>query len=235
LQSLERYLGVRLFARAQRGFELTHAGLVYWNEIQPALLMLASATAKIRSFAAENDTIYLSVPPTLLQKWLMPRLRDFLDQNAEIRIQFTPRLMVWWGRHSDRTGERRWHTAIPLLLIAAGLGSTMLTGVLVPVVVMLCMILIGAYSFKGPFWAMASGWLASGSAAAGLAGINAVSNLIGGGLMVNVYGWVKEATGSYALALMPLAVLSFFSVVTLLYLSRKPGAATAVSKVEKMA
>ena len=39
--------------------------------------------------------------------------------------------------------------------------------------------------------------------------INAVSNLTGGGLMVNMYGWVKEATGSYALALMLLAVLSF--------------------------
>ena len=144
-------------------------------------------------------------------------------------------LMVWWGRHSDRTGERRWHTAIPLLLIATGLGSTLLTDALAPVVVMLCMILIGAYSFKGPFWAMASGWLASGSAAAGLAGINAVSNLIGGGLMVNVYGWVKEATGSYALALMPLAVLSFFSVATLLYLSRKPAPAMAVAQKEKLA
>ena len=144
-------------------------------------------------------------------------------------------LMIWWGRHSDRTGERRWHTAIPLLLIATGLLSTLATGALAPVVVMLSMILIGAYSFKGPFWAMASGWLGAGSAAAGLAGINAVSNLIGGGLMVNVYGWVMEATGSYALALMPLAVLSLFSVATLLYLSRKPAATAAMSKVEKAA
>ncbi|WP_019142668.1 MFS transporter [Noviherbaspirillum massiliense] len=144
-------------------------------------------------------------------------------------------LMVWWGRHSDRTREQRWHTAIPLLLIAAGLGSTLLTGALIPVIAMLCMILIGAYSFKGPFWALASGWLASGSAAAGLAGINAVSNLIGGRLMVNVYGWVKEVTGSYALALMPLALLSFISVVTLLYLSRKPAAGTPMPKAETVA
>jgi hypothetical protein len=38
--------------------------------------------------------------------------------------------------------------------------------------------------------------------------------------MVNVYGWVKEATGSYALALMPLAVLTLVSVATLLMLTR---------------
>lgn len=144
-------------------------------------------------------------------------------------------LMVWWGRHSDRTGERRWHTAIPMLLIAGGLISTLLTGALAPVVVMLSMILIGAYSFKGPFWAMASRWLGSGSAAAGLAAINATSNLIGGGLMVNVYGWVKQATGSYALALLPLAVLSFFSVATLLYLSRKEARATVLAEAGKPA
>lgn len=144
-------------------------------------------------------------------------------------------VMIWWGRHSDRTQERRWHTAIPLLLIGVGLGSTLLTGALVPVVGMLCMVLIGAYSFKGPFWALASGWLGAGSAAAGLAGINAVSNLIGGGLMVNVYGSIVQATGSYALALMPLTVLSLVSVATLLQLSRKPATAKAVFNAERVA
>jgi len=28
-------------------------------------------------------------------------------------------LMIIWGRSSDRTGERIWHTAIPLALLAA--------------------------------------------------------------------------------------------------------------------
>jgi nitrate/nitrite transporter NarK len=130
-------------------------------------------------------------------------------------------LMVWWGRHSDRTGERRWHTAIPLILIGGGLALASLANTLAPVVLLLTMVLIGAYSFKGPFWAMASTWLATGSAAAGLAGINAVSNLIGGGLMVNAYGWIKDATGSYAMALLPLVGLSVVSVVILLVLSRK--------------
>jgi hypothetical protein len=82
---------------------------------------------------------------------------------------------------------------------------------------------------------MASRWLGSGSAAAGLAAINATSNLIGGGLMVNVYGWVKQATGSYALALLPLAVLSFFSVVTLLYLSRKEVSGKGLVKADSLA
>ncbi|MCC8395557.1 MFS transporter [Paraburkholderia sp. MMS20-SJTR3] len=130
-------------------------------------------------------------------------------------------LMVYWGRRSDRVGERRWHTAVPMLLIGLGLFATSLSGSLLPTVCMLTAVLVGAYSFKGPFWALATGMLSNSTVAAGLATVNAIANLLGGGLMVNVYGWVKEATGSYALALMPLAVLTLVSVATLLLLTRR--------------
>ncbi|CAE6747676.1 MFS transporter [Paraburkholderia nemoris] len=129
-------------------------------------------------------------------------------------------LMVYWGRRSDRLGERRWHTVVPMLLIGVGLFATSLSGSLLPTVCMLCAVLVGAYSFKGPFWALATGMLSNSAVAAGLAMINAIANLLGGGLMVNVYGWVKDATGSYALALMPLAILTLLSVTTLLLLTR---------------
>lgn len=128
-------------------------------------------------------------------------------------------LMILWGRHSDKKGERRWHTAIPLLLVAGGMLFTSATSALIPTVVLLSCVLVGAYSFKGPFWALSSTWIAPSAAAAGLAAINATSNLIGGGLMVNVYGWIKEETGSYALALMPIAGLAVASVLILLSLS----------------
>jgi MFS family permease len=128
-------------------------------------------------------------------------------------------LMVWWGRHSDRTGERRWHTAIPLALIATGMLCTLFIKSLAPTIALLSCILIGAYAFKGPFWALSSSWLHPSWTAGGLALINAVANLIGGGLMVNAYGWIKEETGSYALALMPIAALSVASILTLLSLS----------------
>ena len=36
-------------------------------------------------------------------------------------------LMVLWGRHSDKKGERRWHTVIPLALIAVGMVCTLVT------------------------------------------------------------------------------------------------------------
>jgi MFS family permease len=128
-------------------------------------------------------------------------------------------LMVWWGRRSDRKGERRWHTAIPLALIAGGMLSTLFITSLAATIVLLSCILIGAYAFKGPFWALSSTWLPPTWTAGGLALINAIANLIGGGLMVNAYGWIKQGTGSYALALLPIAVLSVASIATLLVLS----------------
>lgn len=130
-------------------------------------------------------------------------------------------LMVIWGRSSDRTGERRWHTAMTMLLIAAGLLMTLFTSSLPATVVMLTMVLVGAYSMKGPFWALVSGWLSSSTAAAGLAAVGAMANLIGGGLMVNVYGAIHDATGSYALALMPLSALCTLAGVMVLVIGRK--------------
>jgi len=135
-------------------------------------------------------------------------------------------LMVWWGRHSDRKAERRWHTAIPLALISGGMLSSLFITSLAPTVVLLSCVLIGAYSFKGPFWALSSSWLPASGAAAGLAAINACANLIGGGLMVNVYGWIREETGSYSLALLPIAILALASIVTLLVLSNGAHQAT---------
>ncbi|MBX8502974.1 MFS transporter [Pseudomonas lijiangensis] len=130
-------------------------------------------------------------------------------------------LMIVWGRSSDRTGERRWHTAMTMLMIAGGLLLTLFTSSLVATVIMLSLVLIGAYSMKGPFWALVSGWLSSSTAAAGLAAVGALANLIGGGIMVNAYGAIHDATGSHALALMPLAALCTLAGVMVLVIGRK--------------
>jgi len=130
-------------------------------------------------------------------------------------------LMIVWGRSSDRTGERRWHTALTLFLIAGGLLSAFISQSLTGSVVILSLVLIGAYSMKGPFWALASGWLSSSTVAAGLAAIGAVANLIGGGLMVNVYGMINQATGSHTLAMVPLALLCAAGGIAVLMMGRK--------------
>ncbi|HEV8209088.1 MAG TPA: MFS transporter, partial [Vicinamibacterales bacterium] len=142
-------------------------------------------------------------------------------------------LMVLWGRHSDRTGERRWHTALALLLIAGGLSSLAFTqSMLAPTVMLLSCALIGAYSFKGPFWALSSTWMSPKTAAAGLAGINAIANLVGGGA-ISLVGWIKESTGSFSLALLPMVALTLAGAVSVLVMTRQartqPAAAAAAA------
>ena len=154
-----------------------------------------------------------SAAGSTMSVWAPQLLKTFGLSNLE--IGFTNAIpygiasvaMIIWGRSSDRTGERRWHTSLTLLLIAVGLLLALVTSSLPATVMLLTMVLVGAYSMKGPFWALVSTWLSSSTAAAGLAAVGALANLIGGGLMVNVYGSIHEATGSYALAMLPLAAL----------------------------
>ena len=137
--------------------------------------------------------------------------------------------MVLWGRHSDQQAERRWHTAIPLLLAAFGFAALNLTGTaIVPTIIMVSCCLVGAYAFKGPFWALSASWLSASTLAAGLAGINALSNLIGGGLMINVVGVVKQWTGSFALGMLPIVALAAVGAFSVLWLSRGEPRAAAV-------
>ncbi len=129
-------------------------------------------------------------------------------------------LMIVWGRSSDTAKERRWHTAVPLLLIAIGFGAAGFSGGLITTLILLTCVLVGAYSFKAPFWALSLEFLSPSTAAVGVAAINAIGSLIGG-LMVNVYGEVLERTGSTSLAMSPTAVMGIASALLVLMMARR--------------
>jgi nitrate/nitrite transporter NarK len=85
--------------------------------------------------------------------------------------------------------------------------------------VVLCVAVIGTYAFKGPFWALSTEWLSAGAAAAGIAQINAIGN-IGGFVGTYLLGVIKDATGSYSIALLPLAALSAAGTGAVMILGR---------------
>jgi ACS family tartrate transporter-like MFS transporter len=58
-----------------------------------------------------------------------------------------------------------------------------------------------------------------GTAAAGLAQINAISNLAGFGTTY-VMGFIKEATGKFTLALVPLVALAAAAALAILWIGR---------------
>ena len=118
--------------------------------------------------------------------------------------------MILWGRHSDQVRERRWHLAIAFLVLAAGLAAgTVLSG-LAPVVCALTVAAVGVYMLKGPFWALATEQIPPVKAAASIAAINAVGNL-GGFLGPYLIGTIKDATGSFAMSLVPLIAFALIS------------------------
>jgi len=131
-------------------------------------------------------------------------------------------LMVWWGNRSDRKGERVWHTAAPLLLIAISLTAPVLFHSLSAMMVILCLAVIGVYGGKGPAWALSTDCLSTGSAAAGVAQINAISNLAGFGTTY-VVGYIRELTGSYQVSMLPLAGLAAAGAIATLLVARAPG------------
>lgn len=126
--------------------------------------------------------------------------------------------MIWWARKSDRTGERRMHTALPPIIGAIGLiGCGMTTNPVVSLI-MMSLATVGIYSFFGPFWSLPALFLSETAAAVGIAFINSVGNL-GGFLGPYALGYLKDATGKVQAGLFFLSL--FLIICSLLVLSIK--------------
>ena len=113
-------------------------------------------------------------------------------------------VMVLCGWNSDRTGERRWHIALPLLIGAAAFAWSAYAFDLLAAMLALSIATAGIYAAIASFWSLPTAILSGTGAAAGLALINSIGNL-GGFVGPTVVGAAKEATGSFTRALLFLA------------------------------
>jgi len=128
-------------------------------------------------------------------------------------------VMVWWGFQSDRSGERYWHTLGPLMISGIALVLCIPFPGLAATIALLCLSVTATAVTRGPFWALASEWLSSRSAAAGLAMINAIGT--GMGFFCNLFmGWTKQATGSYPLTMLPVVGFVVVASVVLVWIGR---------------
>lgn len=112
--------------------------------------------------------------------------------------------MVVIGRHSDATGERRWHVAVPALIGATGLLLSAVASSPALAIAAVALAALGIWGALGPFWALPTAWLRGGAAAAGIAWINSVGNL-GGFVGPYGVGYLRDVTGNFAVALTALA------------------------------
>src|SRR5215467_9057898 len=194
----------------RRPVEKLSLNQVLWNKHVLVLsVVLAGSTAVSSGLQLWQPQIIKEYGLTNIQTGLL---------NA-IPFAMASVIMIWWGRRSDHTGERIWHSALPLMLTAFSLASAVLFDSLLATIVILCLAVIGIYAGKGPVWAVSTEWLSAGTAAAGLAQINAISNLAGFGTTY-VMGFIRDATGSFALAFLPLVALSGVAALAIIWTGR---------------
>jgi len=137
--------------------------------------------------------------------------------------------MVAVGLHSDQTGERRWHAALPAFVGALALTGAAFATSQGPSILLISVAVLSVFSMMGPFWSMPTSLLSGTASAAGIAFINSIGNL-GGFVGPYVIGLVRTSTGQFkgGLLLVSAALAMSGFVVLMVRLDRKesrsPGA-----------
>jgi len=118
--------------------------------------------------------------------------------------------------HSDKSGERRRHAAIPMFCSGLGLLLAVLFGT--NVVVAVCFFSIvcaGYFSFHPAFWAVPTAFLSESAAAASIGLINSLGNL-GGFFGPWIMGYLVQRTHSFSSGLLYLVGSLWLSGILML-------------------
>ncbi|HXE05001.1 MAG TPA: MFS transporter, partial [Bryobacteraceae bacterium] len=109
-------------------------------------------------------------------------------------------VLLWLAWHSDRTGERRWHVAIPVGIGALAFGifasSESIGASVVLAMVLFSIAAAGLHGYRASFWTLPTIFLSDVGAAAGIGAINCFGNL-GGFLGPYMVGALSNTSGSY--------------------------------------
>lgn len=100
--------------------------------------------------------------------------------------------------HSDRTGERKYHVAVPMVLTGVFFFLSVLAGRENPVMAMIFLILCGGFaiSFNGVWWTVPTMFVGDEVLAVAIGLINAIGNL-GGFFGPWIFGFVRSVTSSF--------------------------------------
>lgn len=86
VRALEDELGIALFARRNRRVYLTDAGRLLHQATAEAFGVLHSAARRLRRHAQQQPLV-LSCEPTLLMRWLIPRLPGFTEAHPGLPLR----------------------------------------------------------------------------------------------------------------------------------------------------
>jgi len=208
------WLIAKLEGESRRAPRLGHASL--WKVLTNKYVLIMALVYAGASGASTSLALWM---PQLVKSFGLTNFHTGLVNAVPFGIAAV--WMILWGRNSDRTGERVWHNALPLMwMVLAMVCTFFVIGNMWAMIALLTLIAAGTYASKGPFWALSSEWIGPTVAAAGLAQINALGNL--SAFFFNyMIGWIKDETGSFPLALMPIAAVATLGVICLLVIGSK--------------
>jgi len=148
-----------------------------------------------------------------LSFWLPQIVKSFGLSNLStgfvvaIPFGFGSLATILWARHSDRSGERLYHTALPAFVAAAGLAACIVTGSPMLTMVALTVAALGIFGIRGPFYALVAEDFADTTAAPAIAWTDTFAAL-GGFFGPTIVGWLRQSTGGFSWPLFALAFLS---------------------------
>jgi ACS family tartrate transporter-like MFS transporter len=137
--------------------------------------------------------------------------------------------MLFNGWHSDKSGERRWHAAVPLFISAAGLLCLVSLPSSTPMIVLLFSMICVFLAFLPPFWAIPTEILSESTAAVAVGMINALAS-VAGFAGPYAFGYLHTRTGSVAAGFAILTCCALSAGVLMLL---TPAAARAHTKTER--
>jgi MFS transporter, ACS family, tartrate transporter len=156
----------------------------------PVLVLMA--TYFLGLTAHYGITIWM---PTVIKE--SGRLKDWQVTDLAAIAYFTALVaMLLAGWSSDRTGERRWHTVVPVWAGAAGLvGAIACKGHLALVMPFLCLATAGLTTFISGLWSLITSRVSGRAGAVAVGLINSTGNL-GGFAGPYAMGLLEKATGT---------------------------------------
>jgi ACS family tartrate transporter-like MFS transporter len=186
-------------------------------------VMLLAATAFFDYFAAYVMIFWL---PTILKRQSgLSDMRVGLLGAIPYIVTFIAMLINGW--HSDRSGERRWHSAVPVFIAAISLLVLVRLPDSTPVTLFLLTLASVISAFLPAFWAIPTEILSESGAAAAVGTINAVGSLAGFAGPY-AFGYLHTRTGSFSYGFALIAVFGFVAGILVLL---TPEARQRVSRV----
>jgi len=186
----------------------------------PGVVLLALAYFCILS-ASWGFTLWL---PKIVQRLSgLGTLKVSLISGLPFLIEIPVLLLLAW--HSDKTGERRWHVAVPVgigaVAFAVFASSEKIEANVVLGMVLLTIAIAGLHGYRASLWTLPTLFLSDVAAATGIGIINCFGNL-GGFLGPYMVGALSNTTGSYRSGMLFLGGCALMASILVLLVPVQP-------------